>query len=290
MNIVNRIEDVEVYLVSLDQETPYLGPLHKGEMANGSGYFVRGLNRTAYPIKNKSLVVRIVTKDGIEGWGETYGLTAHGATATIIYDLLKGFILGRNPLSVVTIYEDLYDLLRVRGYTGGFYHDALAAVDIALWDIFGKTVKQPVAGLLGGLRNTSIPAYISGLPEADIDKRCELAVNWQLKGFNAFKFALPMATEGLVEEFKSLRNALGESASIACDMHWSKTPGETIELIQETQAYRPWFFEAPIATEDINGLKRVAKKSNSQIASGEEWRTVYDAKSRIDLPVLHRNL
>src|SRR5690606_9920023 len=132
VNIVNRIEDVEVYLVSLDQETPYLGPLHKGEMANGSGHFVRALTRTDYPINTKPLVVRIVTKDGIEGWGETYGLTAHGATATIIYDLLKGFILGRNPLSVVTIYEDLYDLLRVRGYTGGFYHDALAAVDIAL--------------------------------------------------------------------------------------------------------------------------------------------------------------
>ena len=282
MNQVNRIEDIEVYLVSLDQENPYLGPLHKGEKANESGYFVRGLNRTAYPIKNKSLVVRIVTKNGIEGWGETYGLTAHGATATIILDLLKGFILGRNPLSVVTIYEDLFDLLRVRGYTGGFYHDALAAVDIALWDIFGKTVKQPVAALLGGLRHTSIPAYISGLPEADIDKRCELAVNWLNKGFNSFKFALPMATEGLVEEFKRLRNALGSSASIACDMHWSKTPGETIELIQEAQAYRPWFFEAPIRTEDVNGLQWVSQKSNSQIAIGEEWRTVYDAKPRID--------
>ncbi|MBT2161407.1 mandelate racemase/muconate lactonizing enzyme family protein [Zobellia barbeyronii] len=283
MSQEDKIVNVEVYLVSLDQETPYLGPLINEEKASEMGYFVREVNRTVYAIKNKSLVVRVLTENGVEGWGETYGLIAHEATAAIIRDLFKGFIIGRNPMNVVTIYEDLYDLMRVRGYTGGFYHDALAAVDIALWDILGKIVKQPISRLLGGIRNSSIPGYISGLPDADIDKRCQLAVSWQKKGFNSFKFALPMATEGLVEEFKQLRKALGNEASIGCDMHWSKTPGETIELIQEAQPYRPWFFEAPIKTEDVNGLKWIAQKSNGKIAVGEEWRTVFDAKARIDI-------
>ncbi len=279
---LDKIVDVEIYHVSLEQKTPYLGPLIDNEKASTLGYFVREANRTVYALKNHSLVIRVLTENGIEGWGETYGLIAHNATASVIRDLFKGFIVGRNPLDVVTIYEDLYDLMRVRGYFGGFYHDALAAVDIALWDIFGKTVNQPIAQLLGGARNKKIPAYISGLPEADIEKRCELAVSWQKKGFDTFKFALPMASEGMYEEFRLLREALGNDASIACDMHWSKSPGETIELINEVRKFKPWFFEAPIKPEDVNGLRQVSKKSSSQIAVGEEWRTVYEAKARID--------
>ena len=92
------------------------------------------------------------TKDDYVGWGETYGLVAPQATAAIIQDLFQGFLIGRNPLDVSSIYEDLYDLMRVRGYGGGFYHDALAAVDIALWDICGKMTQQPIAQLLGGVR------------------------------------------------------------------------------------------------------------------------------------------
>lgn len=282
-NKIDKIVDVEIYLVSLEQEATYLGPLLDNERASNSGYFVREANRTVYAVKNHSLVIRILTKNGIEGWGETYGLIAHNATASIISDLFKGFIVGRNPLDVITIYEDLYDLMRVRGYFGGFYHDALAAVDIALWDIFGKTVKQPIGRLLGGIRNKKIPAYISGLPDSDIEKRCQIAHDWQQKGFNSFKFALPMANLGVMEEFRQLRKALGKDAAIACDMHWSKTPGETVELIKEAQQFKPWFFEAPIKPEDVNGLRQVSEKSGSQIALGEEWRTVYDAKARIDV-------
>jgi galactonate dehydratase len=55
-----------------------------------------------------------------------------------VSDLLAGFTIGRAPGDAAAIYDDLYDLMRVRGYTGGFYVDALAAIDIALWDIAGK--------------------------------------------------------------------------------------------------------------------------------------------------------
>src|SRR3546814_2115746 len=52
--------------------------------------------------------------------------------------LLGPFVVGRDPLDAAVIHDDLYDLMRVRGYTGGFYLDALAAIDIALWDLAGK--------------------------------------------------------------------------------------------------------------------------------------------------------
>ena len=135
---------IEVYIVNLHQDKPYLGSLRDGETVNESGYFVRRGNRTVYPRANRSLVIRVVTEDGVEGWGETYGLVAPKATAEIINDLLEGFVIGRDPMDRETLHDELYGLMRVRGYTGGFYLDALAGIDIALWDIAGKQTGEPV--------------------------------------------------------------------------------------------------------------------------------------------------
>src|SRR5690606_25380985 len=128
----------------------------------------------------------------------------------------------------------------------------------------------------------TIPAYVSGLPEATLEKRCELALSWQKRGFNSFKFALPNANEGISSEIKELRRYLGKNAKIACDMHWAHNREEAVLLVDKMLKYRPWFVEAPVATEDINGLRWVSHNSKCAIASGEEWRTVYDAKLRID--------
>ena len=278
---------IEVYIVNLYQDKPYLGSLRDGETVNESGYFVRRGNRTVYPRANRSLVIRMVTEDGVEGWGETYGLVAPKATAEIINDLLTGFVIGRDPMDRETLHDELYDLMRVRGYTGGFYLDALAGIDIALWDIAGKQTGESVAQLLGVRCRESIPAYVSGLPEDALGARCDLAASWQERGFDSFKFAMPMADEGPVRELESLRERLGEDARIACDLHWRYSKTEAVELARQLAPYRPWFLEAPLPTEDIEGLSWVAENSAQTIAVGEEWRTVYDARLRIDRRACH---
>ena len=278
---------IEVYIVNLHQDKPYLGSLRDGETVNESGYFVRRGNRTVYPRANRSLVIRVVTEDGVEGWGETYGLVAPKATAEIINDLLTGFVIGRDPMERETLHDELYGLMRVRGYTGGFYLDALAGIDIALWDIAGKQTGESVAQLLGARCRESIPAYVSGLPEDALGARCDLAASWQERGFDSFKFAMPMADEGPVIELESLRERLGEDARIACDLHWGYSKTEAVELARQLAPYRPWFLEAPLPTEDIEGLSWVADNSAQTIAVGEEWRTVYDARLRIDRRACH---
>lgn len=283
----DRVAGIEVFTVDLSQEKLYLGSLREGEEVNESGYFVRKGNRTVYPRKNRSLVVRITTKDGVEGWGETYGLVAPQATAAIITDLLVGFVVGRDPFAAEAIHDELYDLMRVRGYTGGFYLDALAAIDIALWDIAGKIAGKSVAELLGGRTHERITAYVSGLPEDSLGKRCELAKSWQERGYDSFKFALPVADEGAATELRALRQTLGEDARIACDLHWAFDADGAITLANELADDHPWFLEAPVPPEDLDALRAVADNSNQVIAVGEEWRTVYDARLRINRGACH---
>lgn len=280
--MADSIEKIDVFVANLDLGETYLGSLGDGEEVNSAGYFVRKTNSTVYVDKNRSLVVKITTKDGVIGWGETYGLVAPKAVAELINDLLVNFLVGRDPFDVSAIYDQLYDLMRVRAYIGGFYLDALAAIDIAIHDIMGKSLGLPVHKLLGGKKHNQIHAYISGLPKDHIEERVEMAQNWQSKGFDAVKFHLPAAREGAHSEFKALRDGLGDNFKIAGDLHWSQTPASFIKLAKDVEPYRPWFLEAPLPTENFDGLAKIANESNETIAVGEEWRSVFDAKLRID--------
>ena len=276
------VKSIEVFSLTTERETPYLGPLAADETPNERGYFVRAGNRTVYPVFDRSVLVRMETRAGVVGWGETYGLVAPGAIGEIINDLLSGFTVGRDPSDPATIHDDLYDLMRVRGYTGGFLGDALAAIDIALWDIAGRQAGRAVADLLGDTCRIAIPAYVSGLPEATRAARTRLAAEWQALGFESFKFATPVAGTDPPAELASLREALGPDARIAVDMHWAYAPDEAIAMIEAMAPDGPWFAEAPVATEDFSGLAQVAESSSIPIAVGEEWRTEFDMRQRVE--------
>ena len=280
--MADTVKSVRAYSLTLPRKTPYLGAARPGEEPNAQGYLVRKDNRTVYPTFDRSVLVRIETAGGVVGWGETYGLVAPGVIGALVNDLLAGFTVGRDPSDPSAIYDDLYDLMRVRGYTGGFYVDALGAIDIALWDIAGRHAGQPVAELLGGAQRARIPAYVSGLPEPTRAKRAALAKHWQKLGFDAFKFAAPVADDGPAAELETLREALGPSARIAADMHWNQTAEEALGQIKAMQPHGLWFAEAPVRTEDISGLRAVCEQSARPIAVGEEWRTHFDMLHRIE--------
>lgn len=276
-----RVASVEVFSITIPRDTPYLGALREGESVNERGYLVRRGNRTVYPVVDRTVVVRIETTGGCVGWGETYGIVAPGAAMAIIDDLLGPFVVGRDPRDVCVIHDDLYDLMRVRGYTGGFYLDALAAIDIALWDICGRLANLPLVKLLGGQRHERLPAYISGLPKPTRGERADFAAQWQEKGFDSFKFAAPVADDGVIAEMATLRDRLGPKARIACDMHWVHTGEEAVALIRQMEPHGLWFAEAPVKPEDNEGLAHVAAHVATPVAAGEEWRTVYDLVPRV---------
>ena len=277
---MTRVARVEAIIVSLPRDTPYLGPLGTNERVDARGYVVRAGNRTIYPTADMSVIVKVTADDGTVGWGETYGIVAPEAVVAIIDDVLGPQVVGRDPRDVVAIQEDLYDLMRVRGHFGGFYVDAIAGIDIALWDLFGKSVGQPVAKLLGGHRADTIPAYISGLPGATLAAKVAMARDFAARGFDAFKYAAAVSFEGIEEEMRALREALGPDAKLMVDLHWKFSAGEAIALIERLADYGPYFVEAPCAPEDLEGQAQVAAASRVPVALGEELRTVFEYRPR----------
>lgn len=276
------IRSVESFIISIPRDTPYLGPLGPGESINPRGYLIRQGNRSIYPSSDMSVLVKITADDGTVGWGETYGIVAPDAVTSIIDDLLGPVMVGRDPRDAVVIQEDLYDLMRVRGFFGGYYVDSIAGVDIAVWDLFGKLVGQPVVKLLGGQRMAQIPVYVSGLPRATLDQRLELAREFRARGFDAFKYAAAVSQEGIVREMRVLREGLGPDVKLMVDLHWKFTAQEAIQLIDQLAPYQPYFVEAPCQPEDIEGQAHVGASIKVPLALGEEWRTVFEVRPRLE--------
>ncbi len=278
----HRIALVECFVVTLPRDTPYLGPLGPGDSVTANGYVVRAGNRTIYPVVDRSILIKITAENGTVGWGETYGLVAPEAVTAIINDVIAPLITGRDPRDPTVIQEDLYDLMRVRGFFGGFWVDAISGAEIALWDLFGKLVGLPVSRLLGGQRRQHIPAYVSGLPRATLAERVALAREFAGQGFHAFKYAAVVSLEGIVEEMQALREGLGPQAQLMVDLHWKFSAPQAIQLIDRLGAFNPFFVEAPCAPEDLEGQAQVAASGRVPLAMGEEWHTVYQARPRLE--------
>lgn len=281
-----QVRRVESFIVTLPRDTPYLGPLGPGESVNARGYLVRKGNRTIYPTVDRSVVVKVTAADGTVGWGETYGIVAPRVVAEILHDIFSPFVEGRAVDDPAALYDELYDLMRVRGGSAGFYGDALAALDIALWDLVARAAGVPLVDALGGRKRDSIGAYVSGLPKATLAERVALALEWQARGFRGFKYAGVVSHEGVAAEMHALRDALGDAADLTVDLHWRYGPDEALALARELAPARPYFVEAPCAPEDIAGLARVAGEAGVPIAAGEEWHNVHEARQRLDVAPL----
>ncbi len=278
----DAITRIEAFYLRIPRDrTPHAGRM---PAVNERGYIVDADNGTVYPADDRTVIVKVTCESGRIGWGETYGIAAGTVIGELVRDLIDPLLRGRDPLDVQVIWQDLYNLMRVRGYTSGFWLDALAAVDIALWDLCGKILAQPVHKLLGGRRRAAIPAYITKIQGATNGDRLASVRAFHDQGFRAFKVHASSAYDyiGLLHD---LRASLPDAA-LMLDLHWVHTSAEALSIIRKLETVDLTFVEAPCRYEDIDGLARVAAGSTVAIAGGEEWRTVHDAQARLKAEAL----
>lgn len=272
-----RIAHVEALAVRVARPVaPHMG---HALQPNERGYLVDPDNGTIYPADDRTLLLRVTCEDSSVGWGETYGIVAAGAVRELVDDVIAPLLRGRDPLDVQHLWQALYDLMRVRGYTTGFWLDALAAVDIALWDLCGKHLGQPVRKLLGGGARKAIPAYITHIPGSDEAAKLDAVAALRDEGFKAFKVHASSAFDP-VALIHAMR-ARFPDIEIMLDLHWNHTAGEAANIARAIEPCNIAFLEAPVHTEDIDGLVRLAAATRIPLAVGEEWRTVFDAHARL---------
>lgn len=274
-----KISRIDCFPLKITTPQAYLG----GEVkASDSDYYYRPEYRCVYSRKMETCLVKITTDSGHVGWGEALAPVVPQVIAELITQLFAPLLTDQSPFASQVLNARMYDAMRDRGHITGYHIDALAAVDIALWDLKGQILNQPVYQLLGGAFRDQIPCYVSGLPEPDLPARCALALRWQQKGFNAIKLALGYGVQQDIENVRAIRNTLGPHASLFLDAHWNYSVAQAAELANALHPLGVGFLEAPLLPEDIAGHRELRAKSPLPIALGETERTRYQFKPFIE--------
>lgn len=274
-----KISQIDCFPLKITPQQVYLG----GEsQEHDADYYYRPEYRCVYSRKMETCLVKITTDSGHVGWGEALAPVVPQVIAELITHLFAPLLKGQSPLASQVLNSRMYDAMRDRGHITGYHIDALAAVDIALWDLKGQILEQPVYQLLGGAYRESIPCYVSGLPEPDLPARCALAKRWQEKGFNAVKLALGYGVREDIDNVRAIRETLGDEAQIFLDAHWNYSVAQAAELANALHPLGLGFLEAPLLPEDIAGHRELRAKSPLSIALGETERTRYQFKPFIE--------
>lgn len=274
-----KIAAIEAYPVKIRRGPVYLGD--PGTLRKDHDYYLRPHYRSVYSRHLETLLVKITTDTGIVGWGEALAPVVPEVTGEIVSRLFTPFLLGEDPRDVDVLWNKMYDSMRERGHFTGFMVDAMTAVDVALWDIFGKSVQLPVYRLLGGAYRQELTAYVSGLPRESLEEQVELALEWKAKGFTAIKLHLGHGVDHDVEVMRRLREALGGGFRLMLDAHWQYSVPEAIRLGRRLEALNVEFLEAPTAPEDIAGTAEIARALDMAVAIGEAKRTCFQFKERL---------
>lgn len=139
--------------------------------------------------RTQAVLVKVTTSQGLTGWGECHAPAAPRMHERIISDALAPLLVGLDARNVEALWDRMYSSERLRGYSTGPFLEAIAGIDLALWDLLGKFTGQPVYQLLGGKYRDSIPTYI-GLGGATAEQLRANAAKALAAGFTTMKMGL----------------------------------------------------------------------------------------------------
>ena len=246
-------------------------------------------------------ILRIETDDGLAGWGEGKNAAGsagdYGALVHMLNHEVGPQLIGRDPGDIGVIWEMLYngsrhELATASGHAmpqiarRGLTIAAISAVDIALWDILGKSLGVPVWRLLGGRKLERMPAYASGGWAAADRIGDQLKSYIDQGGFTALKMRIG-AMDGpphiSAARVRAARAALGPEVELMVDAHGTYTVADAKRFIQMVCDCDLSWFEEPVIADDKAGMAEVRACGNVPIAAGESEATRYAFR---DLAVL----
>ena len=238
----------------------------------------------------RHLLVKVETDAGVTGWGEAF--TAPDLIRAIIEaeyvgprrSGLKALLLGEDPTDTEQLWQRMAQGTLLLGRDGVANH-AMAAIDLALWDIKGKALGQPVHALLGGARRDRIDWYATRALTPDLDETVESARRLVARGCHAVKFGwLPASNTATEDEaiVSALREAIGPEIRllIDCGMNWSVE-----EALERARLFAPhdiYWFEESLPAYDIEGYARLRAASALKITAGEMAATAGELGRMID--------
>jgi len=237
------------------------------------------------------LFVKVETDAGLYGMGE-FGISWREKAGIGAIEHLKPHLIGADPLNIEYLWQ-----LMLRGdfFPGGRINTAaISAVDIALWDIKGKALNQPVHMLLGGRLRDRVPCY-TGVGGATPQETAQKGLDLVAEGWRFLRLSIPdrdgildgsAAVRDAVAHFANLREAVGAEIEICTDVHTRLDPPDTIRLGRQLEPYDPFFIEDPLRCENPQSYRLVRQHVACPLAIGEHFATKWEFRQLIEEELL----
>ena len=240
-------------------------PFTAGGRSDAGAWGKGGLTRV------DSLVLKVTTDDGIVGWGESFGFTSIPAVTAAIEHVIAPACVGQSAESVEALMLDLQRRFHIFGRSGAIMF-GLSALDIALWDIRGQAMQQPIHALLGGTTRRAIRCYASLIRYTDPDLVAQNVRRAIGDGYRHIKLH-----EVEIEAISAARYAAGPDVEITLDVN---CPWSVRQALDMTERLRPlglrWLEEPVWPPENFEGLARVRREGGIPVAAGENASTLHE--------------
>ncbi|MEO0382656.1 MAG: galactonate dehydratase [Pseudomonadota bacterium] len=237
-------------------------------------------------LSDRYLFVEVETDTGIVGTGEC-GAWGHLEATKTAVEKFGDYLIGQDPSSIELHWNRMH---RFGWFRGAAICAAISGIDIALWDIKGQALGQPIHALLGGPTRTKARVYCHVKAQTR-EQMIDNCVARKAQGFTAIGHLNPFLDEDrsvayakphakkiddAVSIVSDLREALGNDVDLCIEIHRRLTPAEAIVFAKEIAPYRPMFYEDPIAPTTPDSMGRVAGKVDVPVATGERFHSLYD--------------
>jgi galactonate dehydratase len=232
------------------------------------------------------LLIKLLTEDtSLYGLGDASPMRYDTEVISMIRQWMPLYLEGKDPLDSEVIWTTLYHDVNARG--GRLASTALSGIDIALWDLKGKILGQPVYRLLGGAHREKLRVYANGwyTNPGTPEKNAEEAKRVVKMGYTAMKFdpfgqrnyyTISPAEAQLAEDrVAAVREAVGPKVDIIVEAHAKFCPAAAIQMGKRLEKYRPFWYEEPVSQENISELVEVRNRVDIPISTGERLYTKY---------------
>ncbi len=235
-------------------------------------------------------LIEIDTDDGLTGLGEAKvgvgNLGNYAAVVALVHAELAPMLVGRDPRDITALWELVYNGSRTHHAlrTGrtfpvvgrrGITVSALSGIDIALWDVLGKSLGQPVWRLLGGRVRDAVPAYASGgwAPVGGIGAQ---VAAYAERGYRGVKMRVGLQDRDVDDSAARVleaRRALGPGVALMVDAHGTWSSREAQRFARKVESADLAWLEEPVSADNVTGQAKVRASTDIPIASGENEQT-----------------
>lgn len=243
---------------------------------------------TSY-LSSDGVFVKVETDEGITGYGEGTNFTPRAVIGMI--EELKPYLIGEDPQRIEHLWQSCFRRLFARG--GPVTGSAIAAIDIALWDIKGKALGVPIYQLLGGLARDKVRVYgpVAGKSAEEIARKAKLLAD---RGVTAIRYRAfhdwddlnlhdhKRAVMQQIEYTEAIRSAVGDEVDLIIECHGRYDPDYAVMLAKNVEKFRPLYIEDPIRHENPQAYRRLRPYTSIPLATGERGHNKWDYRELIE--------